>query len=298
MPQVQANGVTIEYDIRGPEDGEAVLLIMGTAGQLTLWPVDFCDQLAAKGFRVIRYDHRDTGLSTRFDDAGFPDIPGIFAALAEGRTPTAPYTLDDLAADAVGLLAALGIDKAHIVGGSMGGMVAQLVAADHPDRVLSLTSIMSTSANPALPQPAPEVIQKLSSPAPDPLADRDAYVAHNIANARITGSPGFPETDEALRAQFLRDLDRSYNPAGFYRHYAAVLVAKDRRPKLAAIRTPTVVIHGDADPLVPWPCGRDTADNIPDAQFTLVPGMGHDLPPGLFQTFVEAIDSVAVRARV
>jgi pimeloyl-ACP methyl ester carboxylesterase len=297
MPNVTANGIRIEYESRGPDSGRPLLLIMGTAGQMTLWPEEFVDKLVDKGFRVIRYDARDTGLSEKMEAAGPADIPGIFQALATGQTPSAAYTLDDMAADAVGLLDALGIAKAHIVGGSMGGMVAQLVAADHPEHVLSLTSIMSTTANPALPQPTAEVIAALSAPAPDPVADPDAYVSHMVANARITQSPGYPETDERLLDIWRRDLERSNYPLGFGRHYAAVLVAADRRPKLKTIEAPTLVIHGDSDPLVPPAGGRDTAENIPGAELLIIEKMGHDLPSGLFDTFVEAIDRNAQRAQ-
>lgn len=297
MPQIKANGLTLEYEIMGPEDGEVILLVMGNGGQLTLWPVAFCNKLVAKGYRVIRYDHRDVGLSQKMDEAGMPDIPEIIAAVSSGQSPRVAYTLDDMADDAVGLLDALGIKKAHIVGGSMGGMVAQLIAINHPERVLSLTSIMSTSANPELPQAAPEVIAQLSAPAPDPTTDRAGFIAHQIANARVTQSPAYPQTDEELAAQFSSDLDRCYHPPGFYRHYAAVLAAPDRRPKLKALKVPTLVIHGEDDVLMPVSGGRDTAANIPGAELQVIAGMGHDLAPGLFDTFVAGIDKVATRAR-
>ncbi len=297
MSKVKANGLDLEYLSEGPDDGKPLLLIMGLAGQLTLWPQGLCDRLVDKGYRVIRYDARDCGLSQKMEDSTPVDFPAIMGALAQGQKPDVPYSLDDMADDAVGLLDALGIDKAHVVGGSMGGMVAQLVAADHPERVLSLTSVMTTSGNPDLPGPDPEMIAKLSAPPPDPQTDREGWISHMISSTRITQSPAYPDTDESLRAIYERDLDRSYYPHGFGRHYAAVLAAPDRRPKLAGITAPTLVIHGEEDPLEPVARGRDTAANIPDAELLVIPGMGHDFPAALFDRIADAIDRNAARAR-
>ncbi len=297
MPQVKANGINIEYEIAGPEDGEAILLIMGTAGQLTLWPAGFYERLADRGYRVIRYDHRDVGLSEKLAALGEADIPGVMTALAEGRKPEVGYTLDDMAADAAGLLDALGIEKAHIVGGSMGGMVAQLVAADHPEHVLSMTSMMSTSANPELAPPAPEVMAHMTTPPPDPSVDREGFLDKMMSNERLIGSPGYPQDEAAMRAQMGSDLDRCFYPSGFMRHYAAILAAPDRRPKLRSIDVPTLVIHGADDPLVPVSGGRDTADNISGAELLVIPGMGHNLSDQLFDTFADAIDRNARRAK-
>ncbi|TDD60943.1 alpha/beta hydrolase [Kribbella antibiotica] len=269
-----ASGLRLEYEIYGPKDGEAVLLIMGTGGQLTLWPLSLVELLVDKGLRVIRYDARDVGLSDRVEgDAG--------------------YALDDMAADAAGLLDALGIGAAHIVGGSMGGMVAQLIAINHPDHVRTLTSIMSSSGNPELPGPSPELIQRLMAPAPDPQEDLDAFLDHQVANAQLTQSPDYPTDAQELRAQFASDFNRSYDPAGAVRHQTATFAATDRRTGLRAVAVPTLVIHGEADPLIPVAAGRDTAGTIPGARLLLIPGMGHDLAPQLLSQYADAIVELA-----
>lgn len=295
MAQVKANGINLEYEIGGPEDGEAMLLIMGTAGQLTLWPAGFYERLIEKGYRVIRYDHRDVGLSDKLAFLGEADIPGVIAAVSAGRKAHVGYSLDDLAADAVGLLDALGIERAHIVGGSMGGMVAQLVAANHPEHVLSLTSMMSTSANPELAPPAPEVMAHMTTPPPDPAVDREGFLDKMMSNEKLIGSPAYPSDEAVMRAQMSSNLDRCHYPSGFLRHYAAILAAPDRRPKLRSITAPSLVIHGEDDPLVPVEGGRDTAANIPNAELLVIPGMGHNLPEQLFDTLVDAIDRNARR---
>ncbi|WP_405056916.1 alpha/beta fold hydrolase [Kribbella sp. NBC_01505] len=267
-----ANGLKLEYESHGPEDGEAVLLIMGLGGQLTLWPMGFVDLLVQRGFRVIRYDARDVGLSEKVDGA---------------------YTLDDMAADAAGLLDALGIGAAHIVGGSMGGMVAQLVAINHPEHVRTLTSIMSTTGNPELPNSSPELIERLSTRPPDPAEDLDAFLDHQVANMQLTQSPAYPTDPQVLRAQISRDFNRSYYPAGALQQQIATVGAPDRRTGLRALNVPTLVIHGEADLVIAPAGGRDTAENVPNARLLLIPGMGHDLPPQLFQQFADAIAELA-----
>jgi pimeloyl-ACP methyl ester carboxylesterase len=269
-----ANGLTLEYESYGPDDGEVILLVMGVGGQLTLWPLGLVDLLVQKGFRVIRYDARDVGLSDKLD--------GVAA-----------YSLDDLAADAVGLLDALGIRAAHIVGGSMGGTVAQLIAINHPEHVRTLTSIMSSTGNPDLPGPAPELIQQLLAPAPDPHEDLDAFLDHQVANAQLTQSPDYPTDPQELRAQFASDFNRSYYPAGALRHQTATFAATDRRTGLRTVSVPTLVIHGEADPLIPVAAGRDTAETIPGARLLLIPGMGHDLAPQLLSQYADAIVELA-----
>ncbi len=298
MPQIKANGLTLEYDITGEAGAEPLLLIMGLGAQMTRWSRAFTDKLAARGFRVIRFDNRDIGLSEKFDAAGAPDMAAIFTALSQGKRPDVAYDLDDMANDAAGLLAALGIDRAHIVGASMGGMIAQLVAANHPQRTLSLTSIMSTTGNPDLPRATPEAMERLNTPAPNPHEDLEAYVAHSIAGARVMGSPAYPVSDAELREQAIAAVERSYYPVGFLRQYAAILASPDRRTKLAAITARTVVIHGAADPLVPVEGGRDTAASIKGAQLVEIPGMGHDVPAELYDTIIDAIVSATERARV
>lgn len=295
MPQVQANGITVEYESFGPEDRETVLLIMGLGGQLTMWPTELCEELVRRGYRAVRFDNRDVGLSTKFDEAGMPDMAAIFGALMTGAKPAAPYALDDMAADAVGLLDALGVARAHIAGASMGGMIAQLVAANHPERALSLTSIMSTTGNPALPQAKPEAMEVLMSPAA-PAGDWEAIAARGIKAWNTIGSPGYRTDEKTLREWELRDAKRSFYPVGVARQMAAIVANGDRREKLKNIRIPAVVLHGADDPLVPVEGGKDTAASIPGAELRIVPGMGHDFPISLVGTFADAITAAAARA--
>jgi pimeloyl-ACP methyl ester carboxylesterase len=296
MAEVQANGISITYDTFGSDQAPPLLLIMGLGAQMTRWSPAFCEAIAARGFRVIRFDNRDAGLSTHFVEAGVPDMAGVVAALQKGEAPKVPYTLSDMAADATGLLDALGIERAHIVGASMGGMIAQLVAADHPEHTLSLTSIMSTTGNPALPRATPEAMSVLTNRPPHP-SDEEAFLKHSVAAARVTGSPAYPADEAVLRANSLADVKRCYEPTGFARQMAAVTATGDRRAKLKTITAPTVVVHGAADPLVPVQGGQDTAENIPGAELIVIPGMGHDLPPVLYDTLIDAIVSVAERSK-
>jgi len=295
MPRIKANGIELEYVIDGAPDARPLLAIMGLGAQLIRWPQAFVDKLAARDFRVIRFDNRDIGLSEKLDAAGRPDLPAIMAARAAGQKPPVAYTLDDMAADAAGLLDALGVDKAHIVGASMGGMIAQLVAADHPHKTLSLTSIFSTTGHPDLPPATPEAMARLTLTAPDPRTDLEAYVAHSIASSRVMGSPGYPATDEALRAEAIATAQRSYHPVGFARQYAAIVASGHRRDRVRKITAPTTVIHGIDDPLVPVEGGRDTAANIPGAILIEIPGMGHDIPAALHDQIIDAIAANAAR---
>jgi pimeloyl-ACP methyl ester carboxylesterase len=296
MAEIQANGITITYDEFGAKDAAPLLLIMGLGAQMTRWPPAFCEALAARGFRVIRFDNRDIGLSTHFVEAGIPDLAAVAAAAREGKPAPVPYDLSDMAADAAGLLDALGIARAHIVGASMGGMIAQLVAAEHPDKTLSLTSIMSNTGNPETPRATPEAMAVLTNRPPHP-SDEEAYLKHTVASARVTGSPAYPADEAVLRANALADVKRCYEPTGFARQMAAVTASGDRRAKLKTITAPTVVVHGEADPLVPVEGGRDTAANIPGAELVVIPGMGHDLPPALYGTLIDAIAKVAERSK-
>jgi pimeloyl-ACP methyl ester carboxylesterase len=295
MPQVQANGISIEYESFGDKANETVLLIMGLGAQLTMWPVEFCNELVSRGFHVVRFDNRDIGLSTKFESAGMPDMAAIFGALMAGKPATSAYSLDDMADDAVGVLDALGIKRAHIVGASMGGMIAQLVAINHPDRTLSLTSIMSTTGNPALPQAKPEAMAVLMAPAVE--GDTEAAIERGINAWKVIGSPGYPTDDKLLREWVSRDVKRSLYPLGTARQMAAIVANGDRREKLKKLKVPAIVVHGEADPLVPVEGGRDTAANIPGAELRAIPGMGHDFPLGLVQTYADAVSSVVARAR-
>jgi pimeloyl-ACP methyl ester carboxylesterase len=296
MAKLKANGLDFEYDIHGDDGAEPLLLIMGLGAQMTRWSPDFIAGLTSRGFRVIRYDNRDIGLSDKMDAAGMPDLAGIFTALAEGRPATAPYTLSDMADDAAGVLDALEIDRAHLVGASMGGMIAQLVAINHSHRTRSLTSIMSTTGHPDLPRATPEAMARLTTPAPNPADDMDAYVAHFIASARVIGSPDHQQTEEQLRQEAVANVARSYYPMGFMRQYAAIAASPHRRDLLARVTAPTTVIHGIADPLVPVEGGRDTAASIPGAVLVEIPGMGHDIPAALYGHVWDAISAVAARA--
>ena len=297
MPHVKANGLDIYYESHGDAGAEPILLIMGLGAQMTRWSPEFIGKLTAAGHRVIAYDNRDVGLTEKLDAAGPPDMGAIVAALSQGKTPPAAYTLIEMAADAAGLLQALGIERAHIVGASMGGMIAQLVAANFPERTLSLTSIMSTTGNPDLPRATPEAMARLNTPAPDPAEDLEAFLASSVEGAKVMAS-AYPVDEAQARAQALGDYRRSYYPVGFQRQYAAILASPDRRPKLKTITAPTVVIHGGDDPLVPLAGGRDTAENIPGAELIIVPGVGHEIPTAVQDVFVAGILSAVARSKV
>jgi pimeloyl-ACP methyl ester carboxylesterase len=294
---VQANGITIAYETFGPAERETVLMIMGNGTQLTAWPIELCDELVKRGYRVVIYDNRDVGLSTKFDKAGVPDTRVVIEARLAGKPSPLPYTLDDMAKDAVGLLDALGIKKAHIVGVSMGAMIAQLVAADHPEHVFSLTSIMSTSGSPEVPFPAkPEALAKMPPPAPD--GDKGAIVANAVKMIRVLAGPVYPPDDERIKDMVVRSMKRSAYRPGMARHNAlsALGLYEDRRAKLKTIKVPTVVVHGALDPLMSVEGGKDTAANIAGAELRIIPGMGHDLPIPLVKTIADAITTAASRA--
>jgi pimeloyl-ACP methyl ester carboxylesterase len=286
MPHAIANGIQIEYETFGDHSFPALLLIAGCGAQMLFWEIEFCESLVQKGFFVIRFDNRDSGLSTKFDEAGIPDMMAAVKAAMEGRTVESAYSLDDMADDAVGLLDALGIGKAHVCGASMGGMIAQAVSYRHPDRVLSLTSIMSTTGNPGLPQGKPEAIAAVVAPAP---VEREAYIEHNMNVWRRIWSPGFPFEEERARTFMEKSYDRSHCPQGMARQNTAVIAGGDRRPSLSSIRAPTLVVHGANDPLIPVEGGMDTARAIPGARLLIVNGMGHDMPTGVWPEITEAI---------
>ena len=295
MAQAQINGISIEIDIQGPENGEPLLMIMGLNSQLTRWQPAFVEKLTARGLRAIRFDNRDVGLSQKF--TGVPNIQEIAATLMRGEKPNVPYTLDDMAADAVGVLDHLGVERAHVVGASMGGMIGQLVAADYPQRVLSFTSIMSTTGNPTLPQATPEAQAILFTPAPNWKTDEAAFLEYAVKTARTLGGPSYLIDEDFLRQRALNAVKRSFDPTGAMRQIAAITVTGDRRAKLAKIKAPTLVIHGDADPLVRVEGGRDTAACIPGAELEIIPGMGHDIPPVLYDTIVDGIRRTVARSK-
>jgi len=286
MPSVMTNGIRIEYDTIGDSSFPAMLLIAGNGAQINFWDVEFCELLSKKGYYVIRFDNRDAGLSTKFDEAGIPDFPAVIKAAMEGKPVESAYSLDDMADDAVGLLDALGIEKAHICGASMGGMIAQVIAYRHPKHVLSLTSIMSTTGNPDLPQAKPETIAAVLAPAPE---EREAYVEHNMNIWRKIWSPGFPFEEERARTFIVESYERSYYPQGMVRQNIALIANSDRRPSLSTIAVPTLVIHGADDPLIPVEGGTDTARVIAGARLLIINGMGHDMPKGVWTEIVDAI---------
>ena len=281
MPRANTNGIELEYEVFGDEAAPPLLLVMGLGAQMIAWETDFCAQLAGQGFRVIRFDNRDVGLSTK-TDGPLPDLMACFG----GDGSSANYVLDDMADDAAGLLDALGIPAAHVVGASMGGMIAQTMAIRHPDRVLSLCSIMSTTGNPEVGTPTPEAMQELMRPV---STSKDEYLEASLRASRVIGSTGFPFDEERARARAELHYDRCYHPMGVARQLAAVLASGDRTEALGTVQVPTVVIHGDADPLVTPTGGEATAKAIPNSEHVVIEGMGHDLPEGAWPRLIEAI---------
>lgn len=291
MPYLMSNGIRIAYDTAGDRKNAPLLLIMGLGMQLTGWPDDFVEELVELGFYVIRFDNRDCGLSDKFDHAGTPNVPLTFLKHLVRWPLKSPYTLDDMATDALGVLKALGISKAHVVGASMGGMVAQILAARHPERVLSLTSIMSTSGRRGLPGPTRAARAALfKRPAG---SDRESLVEHGAFVFRVIGSPAYPTSDRQLRARIAASITRNLCPGGVARQMLAIAASGDRCALLASIRVPTLVIHGAADPLVPLAAGVDTAQLVPGARLEVIEGMGHDLPSQLLERISALIDAHA-----
>ena len=287
MPKATANGIEIHYEEHGDPNDPPMLLIMGFGAQLTLWPDELVEALAGHGFRVIRYDNRDIGLSHKFDGVKAPGIVKMTLMSKIGLKPKVPYTLADMADDGAGLLDVLGIDKAHIVGASMGGMIAQHFAARHADKCLSLTSIFSTTGNPKLPPANPDAMKALiTRPA---STEEKVLVDHGMMVARTIGSPAYPTEEERLRERTTQSVRRSFYPEGPTRHLSAIVADGDRRPMLKGIAVPTLVLHGEDDPLVPCEGGRDTAASIPGAKLKTIPGWGHDLPLELVDELAGAI---------
>ncbi len=277
MSKVTANGIQIEYETFGNRSGRPLLMIIGIGGQMIHWDNDLCKDLAERGHYVIRYDNRDVGLSTKFDEAGVPNLGDIFRKMMLGENVKPPYTLDDMADDAVGLLDALGIRKAHICGMSMGGMIAQTIAIRHPSRVLSLISVYSTTGNPEVPQAKPEVLGVLITPPPN---KREANIEHMLGVFKTIAGPSFPPDEKWTRRIMAESYDRCFYPQGMVRQLLAILTQVNRVSALHSVKAPTLVIHGTDDPLVSVEGGRDTAEAIPGSQLMLIEGMGHDLPHG------------------
>jgi pimeloyl-ACP methyl ester carboxylesterase len=282
VAKAAANGIQIEYETFGDSAARPLLLIGGLADQLIHWDDALCRDLSERGHYVIRFDSRDAGLSTKFHQAGVPD----FGALARGEKGP-PYTLEDMANDAVGLLDALDIRKAHSCGASMGGMIAQTIAIRHPSRVLSLISIYSTTGNRDLPPPTPEMMERLSAPAPQ---EREAYIEYMVDLFKAMAGRGFAFDESWTRTITMRAYDRSFSPQGTIRQLAAIMTQTNRKRALASVTIPALVIHGTDDPVVSVEAGKDTAEAIPGARLMLIEGMGHDLPHGgAWPRIVEAI---------
>jgi pimeloyl-ACP methyl ester carboxylesterase len=286
----KANGIELCYDTFGDRAAPPIVLIMGLAAQMIAWDDAFCGELASRGYWVIRFDNRDIGLSTKFAQHGVPDVMAMLGALLQRKAVSAPYTLRDMAADTVGLMDALGIKSAHVVGASMGGAIAQEIAIRHPARLRTLTSIMSSTGEPGLAQPTPEAMQILMAPTP---SDRDAYLKRYLQTWAVLRGRGFP-LDEARDAERgARAFERGLNPPGVARQLAAIMASGSRKEALAAVKAPALIIHGDADPLVRLDGGEATARAIPGAKLLVIKGMGHALPIPLWPQIIGAIDGHA-----
>lgn len=284
-----ANGIELCYQEMGDPDGEPLLLVMGLATQMIAWDEEFCGMLAERGFRVVRFDNRDIGRSSRIDGAGVPNI----LAMAVGRRGTAPYFLRDMAADTVGLMDHLGIESAHLVGASMGGMIVQSTVIDHPHRVRSLTSIMSTTGSRRVGHPSYKTFGLLLG---KPPREREAAIERVIKTFKLIGSPSYPFEEARVREIAGRSFDRGHSQAGIARQLHAITASGDRTPSLRKLGVPALVIHGKNDVLVSPSGGRATAKAIPGARLKMVDGMGHDLPRALWPSFVKEIAANAARA--
>jgi pimeloyl-ACP methyl ester carboxylesterase len=284
-----ANGIKLAYQEIGDPDGEPLLLIMGLAMQMIAWDEEFCALLAECGFRVIRFDNRDIGRSTKIVSAGVRSRAEILV----GRRSTAPYLLRDMAADTIGLMDRLEIDSAHVMGVSMGGMIAQTLAIEHPERVRSLVSMMSTTGNRRHGTPSLKVFGLLWS---RPMEGREATIEQAVKTFKLVGSPDYPMDEALIREIAARSYERGHSQAGVLRQLHAITASGDRSPALRNVRVPTTVIHGKRDPLIRPSGGRATARAIPNARLKLIEGMGHDLPRQLWPTIVEEIAANAARS--
>ena len=293
--QISANGIALEVEDHGPTSGEPLVLVMGLGMQLVAWHPDFVAMLVARGFRVIRFDNRDIGLSQRFDHLGVPNLALDSLKFAVGMKVKAPYTVATMADDTAGLLDALGIASAHICGASMGGMIAQQMAVRHPQRVKSLTLIMTSSGSRRLPGPSLKVRSALIS-RPADANNVQSIIEHYVKLYKLIGSPGYPADDAYLHERLGQSVRRSYRPQGTARQMIAIAADGNRSPLLGAIKVPTQIIHGKDDPLVPVEAGHDLAKKIAGAELDVISGMGHDLPAPLWPRFVAGITSAAGRA--
>ena len=274
-----STGITIHYEARGDKSAPAIIMIMGLGAQMITWPDELYHGLVEKGFRVIRFDNRDVGLSSQLDHHGQPSLLKTWLSKRFSMRTNVPYKLDDMADDVLELMKALKIKKAHLVGASMGGMIAQILAAKQRKKVLSLTSIMSTTSHEMLTPSNIKVMLKLAKRPRKPC--RESAIRYNVRLNKAIGSPGYPIDDFTLREQAVMNVDRNYNPAGVQRQLVAITASGDRRQAVGKIKAPTLVIHGSDDPIIPVQRGRDTAQRIRNAKLKIVDGMGHDFPPEL-----------------
>jgi pimeloyl-ACP methyl ester carboxylesterase len=286
MPQLETNGITVEYDTFGDEGARPLLLVMGLGAQMIAWDEQFCGMLADNGHFVIRFDNRDVGLSTKLHDAPVPAMEALVGALMAGETPDVPYTLDHMADDAAGVLDALGIDAAHVAGASLGGMIVQTMGIRHGQRLKSITSIMSTTGSREVPPATPEAMGALTSPTP---ADLEGFVERSLRVGGVIGSPGFERDLDRARSRAELAFHRCVYPEGSARQMAAVIAHGDRSEALRDVDVPTLVIHGDADPLVHPDGGRKTAEVMPRSELLMIEGMGNDLPLGAWDRIVDAM---------
>lgn len=275
MSSIKANEITIEYDTFGDPASPPLLLIAGISCQMIAWSEKWCKNMAKNGFYVIRFDNRDIGLSEKFEHAGLPNVSQFFKNIMSGKPAIAPYSLDDMADDAIGLLDALKIEKAHICGFSMGGMIAQAAAIHHPERLRSLISIYSSTGNPVYASPSPDAVKVLFTPPPK---DFNEYIEYFIDCHKTLSGPGFPFDEKYHRELAKKIFERSTYSIGVGRQFLAIVSHGDRASALKSVQVPALIIHGKDDPLVPVNCGEDTAKAIANSELILIEGMGHDLP--------------------
>ena len=293
MAQLTANGITLEYDTFGSRDARPLLMVMGLGAQMIHWRDAFCAQLADRDHYVIRFDNRDSGLSEKFGHLGMPDMGAIATQLLAGEQAEAPYSLDDMAADAFGLLDALEVASAHVCGASMGGMIVQAMALAAPERVRSLTSIMSSTGNPELPPSSDEAVGAMLSPAAD---SREGAIERTLMVSSVIGSPAYPLPEAEARARAAEGYDRAFYPEGVARQMAAIAAHGNRRPALETLELPALVIHGAEDPLVRPEGGHDTHQALRGSRLMMMEGMGHDLPEPLWPEIVDAIHELTLSA--
>ncbi|MHA1671968.1 MAG: alpha/beta fold hydrolase [Promethearchaeota archaeon] len=293
MPKAKVNNIEVEYTTFGDPSAKPFLMVMGLGGQMISWDDRLIEEIVKRGFYVIVFDNRDSGLSTKFEDACIPDVMKAISAQMRGKKVEAPYLLKDMANDAVGLLEYLDIEKAHICGSSMGGMIAQTIAINHPSRVLSLTSIMSTTGDPELPQTKPIALKFIMTPAPK---ERGAYIEHLVEIWRNLWGSKFPYDEERIRKKAAMSFDRSFYPQGKARQNVAIIASGDRTEQLTSVKLLALIIHGKEDPLIPHEGAIATSKAILGAELMLVEGMGHGLPHEIFPQMVDAIVAITEKA--